>query len=182
MKTCESSLKAHYLEHSSQQTMLALIGNRKCLSADNIYLSYRSSQTVENIYLWIIYLNSDGKALFQLFFSYYPNSSSAIQCEFLPFHDLLLFTCAERQCSTDTGKTELSTKDFVSANPLIKNAVTSRKCEVLLYFILSPFSSSGTMHFYREAMLKLVLVTMFLITWQCLHLFQLLKNSPKHKC
>lgn len=137
---------------------------------------------VENIYLWIIYLKSDGKALFQMFFSYYPNSSWAIQCEFLPFHDLLLFPCAGRQRSTDTGNMELSTKDFVSANPLIKNAVTPRKCEVLLYFILPPFSSFGTIHFYRKAILKLVLVTMFLITWQGLHLFRLTKNSPKQKC
>lgn len=137
---------------------------------------------VENIYLWIIYFKSDGKALFQVFFSYYRNSSWVIQCEFLPFHDLLLFRCAKRWCSTDTGNTELSTKDFLSANPLIKNAVTSRKCEVLLYFMLPPCSSSGTMHFYREAILKLFLVTMFLITWQGLHLFQLTKNSPKQKC
>lgn len=70
----------------------------------------------------------------------------------------------QRQSSTDAGNAEWFTKGFVSANPLIKNAVTSRKCEVLFYVILPPFSSSGTMSFYSKAIFTLFLLTVFLIT------------------
>lgn len=62
----------------------------------------------------------------------------------LPFCDLLVFRCAERRYSADTGNTELSTKIFVSTNPLTKNAVTSRSVKFsfisssLLSILLGP--------------------------------------------
>lgn len=84
----------------------------------------------------------------------------------------------QRQSSTDAGNAEWFTKGFVSANPLIKNAVTSRKCEVLFYVILPPFSSSGTMSFYSKAIFTLFLLTVFLITQQTFHLFPLTNTTP----